>query len=67
MNIVVNGKDMDLKNDKITVLELIETLQIADKVMAAAINMEVVKKEDWKTREIKQNDKVEFLQFVGGG
>jgi hypothetical protein len=29
--------------------------------------MEVIKKEQWDTWKLKDGDKVEFLEFVGGG
>jgi len=35
--------------------------------MASAVNMEVVKKEQWQSHTLKEGDKVEFLRFVGGG
>ena len=41
--------------------------QIEDKVMAAAVNMEVVKKDEWTSFIPCDNDKIELLQFVGGG
>jgi sulfur carrier protein len=64
---VVNGKDIEIDIENITVLEMMKKLQVTDKVMAAAINMEVVKKDDWHSKLICDGDKVEFLQFVGGG
>jgi sulfur carrier protein len=66
IDVVVNGQSMQINKD-ITIQKLIENLQIQDKVMAAAINMEVVKKDAWEVTQIKENDKIEFLQFVGGG
>jgi len=66
MKIVVNGKELEFKNN-ITVKELLENLNIEQKVMAVAINMEIVKKDDWENHKIKDNDKVELLHFVGGG
>ncbi len=66
MKIVVNGKELDAKKD-ITVLELLKELKILDKTMAVAVNLKVVKKENWKDFVIKENDRVEFLNFVGGG
>jgi len=65
MNLIVNGKEKDT-NSK-TVQKLLDELDMNDKVMAVAVNMNVVKKEDWFTFEFSENDKVEFLQFVGGG
>jgi sulfur carrier protein len=35
--------------------------------MASAVNMEIVKKENWNNFIPKDNDKIELLQFVGGG
>jgi sulfur carrier protein len=35
--------------------------------MAAAVNMNIVKKDDWKSYIPKNDDKLELLQFVGGG
>jgi sulfur carrier protein len=46
---------------------LIKELGIENQVMAAAVNLNVVKKEDWKIYELKNGDSVEFLRFVGGG
>ena len=66
MKIVVNGKELDAKKD-ITVLQLLKELKILDKTMAVAVNLKVVKKENWKDFVIKENDRVEFLYFVGGG
>ena len=66
MNIVVNGKNFNF-DKSISVANLLEFLKIEDKVMAAAINMEIIKKSDWKSYKIADGDKVELLHFVGGG
>ncbi len=66
MQIIINGEDKQF-DDELTLQEIITSLKIEDKVMAAAINMEIVKKDDWKTYIPKDNDKLELLQFVGGG
>lgn len=66
MQLLINGEDKQFE-DNITLQEIITSLQIEDKVMAAAINMEIVKKDDWKSYIPKDNDKLELLQFVGGG
>jgi len=65
MQLIVNGKEKNTESK--TVQDLLDELEINDKVMAAAVNMDVVKKENWSTFELKEKDKVEFLQFVGGG
>ena len=66
MNIIVNGQDKDF-DENISLLSIMQELKIEDKVMAAAVNMEVVKKENWGTFQPKEDDKIELLHFVGGG
>ncbi len=66
MNVIVNGKDLTLE-DNTTVEKLLEKLEVKDKVMAVAINMEIVKKDNWTSHLIKSGDKIELLHFVGGG
>lgn len=66
MKLIVNGENKEF-NDNSTLQTVITELQIEDKVMAAAVNMEIVKKDEWKNYEVKEDDKLELLQFVGGG
>jgi sulfur carrier protein len=66
VKIIVNG-DMRECAEGTTLASLINDLGIKVKVMAAAVNMEVVKKDDWKSYVMKEDDKVELLHFVGGG
>lgn len=65
MKLIINGEEKETKSE--TISELLDELNIKDKVMASAINLEVVKKDNWQTYKLKENDRVEFLQFVGGG
>jgi sulfur carrier protein len=66
MKIVVNGKELEYK-DNITVEEILDNLNIKDKVMAVAVNMEIVKKDIWHSHKVKDSDVLELLHFVGGG
>ena len=66
MKLIINGEDKDVALDS-TLQEIITNLKIEDKVMAAAVNMDIVKKENWSTFIPKEDDKLELLQFVGGG
>jgi len=66
MNLIVNGEDKEYQT-QITLLELMQDLNIVDKVMAAAVNMNIVKQDVWNQHELNDGDKVELLDFVGGG
>ncbi len=66
MNLIVNGEEKQFEENS-TLQTIITNLKIEDKVMAAAVNMEIVKKDEWNTYIVKEDDKLELLQFVGGG
>ncbi len=66
IEVVVNGKKMEFPKGS-TIEDILNKLQIRDKVMATAVNLEVVKKENWQNFTPKDGDRIEFLQFVGGG
>lgn len=66
MILIINGKEKKFKNN-ISLKQIMKELKIIDKVMAAAVNMNVIKKENWENFKPKENDKIELLSFVGGG
>ena len=66
MLLTINGEAKTFE-EGVSLQEIITSLKIEDKVMAAAVNMNIVKKDDWKNFIPKDNDKIELLQFVGGG
>lgn len=66
MKITVNGETKEFENG-LSLQDIMQKLGIAEKVMAAAVNMEVVKKQEWQKFSPKEGDKIELLHFVGGG
>lgn len=66
MTLTING-EIKKFTEGLSLQEIITSLQIEDKVMAAAVNMEIVKKENWKDYRPVNDDKLELLQFVGRG
>jgi sulfur carrier protein len=66
MKLIINGETKEFLNES-TLKNIMENLKIEDKVMAAAVNMEIVKKENWDVFKPKEDDKIELLHFVGGG
>ena len=66
MRLIINGENKEF-NDGINLYQIVKELKIENKVMAAAVNMDIVKKENWKNFTPNEDDKIELLQFVGGG
>lgn len=66
MIVFINGKSFEFQTE-ISLKEAINRLQIEDKIMACALNLNVIKKDEWEKTILKDNDKIELLSFVGGG
>jgi len=66
IRIKINGIEKEIPQNT-TIKELLSSLNVLDKTMAVAVNMKIVKKDDWDKFVLKENDKVEALNFVGGG
>lgn len=65
MLIKLNGQIINTESKNI--LEILEEFNIESKSVAVAVNLEVVKKENWGSFFLKENDVVECLTFMGGG
>ena len=63
---MING-EIKTFDKELSLQELLELLSLEGKVMAAAVNMEIVKQDEWSRYRLKNNDKLELLDFVGGG
>ena len=66
MKIKINGIEKEIKKNT-TIKDLLSSLGVLEKTMAVAVNMKIVKKEDWDKFKLNEGDKVEALNFVGGG
>ena len=66
MNIIINGQTKEVKVN-ITLESLLNELSLNGKVMAAAVNMDIVKQDNWNSYQLNEGDKIELLDFVGGG
>jgi len=66
MQVIINGKAMEFQ-EKTTIEDILNKLSLDGKVMAAAVNMEIVKQDKWDEYVLEDNDRLELLDFVGGG
>lgn len=68
MKILVNGQEKVIDRE-VTVMELLEIMDVKFREvgLAVAINEEVVPKSEYTTRKVREGDRVEIVQLVGGG
>ncbi len=66
MTIIINGEEKEFTSN-LTLAKILVNLSLEGKVMAAAVNMEIVKQGSWDSYKLSDGDKLELLDFVGGG
>lgn len=66
MEVTINGEIKKFESS-ITLSEVLKELSLEGKVMAAAVNMTIVKQNSWEKYTLNEGDKIELLDFVGGG
>ena len=66
IKIRVNGKLSSI-NDNLSLLNLINLLKIPLKKVAIELNLEIVDKKKLNKINLKNNDKIEIVHFIGGG
>ncbi len=66
MKLLINGETKEFEKN-MSLLEVLQKLSLIGKVMAAAVNMEIVKQDSWGDYKLQDGDKLELLDFVGGG
>lgn len=66
MQLLINGENLEFKEAK-SIKEILKDLKIEDRIFAITLNSTLVKKEDYKSIFPNNGDRIEFLQFMGGG
>jgi thiamine biosynthesis protein ThiS len=65
MNVYVNGELREV--DATSLAELIAHLDLPVARIAIELNREVVRRSEWGSTMLKDEDKIEIVHFVGGG
>jgi len=65
MRLIINGENID--SNAGTVKELLDELKIVQGRVAVEVNLSIVKKDEYEGYRLKEGDKVEIVNFVGGG
>jgi sulfur carrier protein len=66
MTLVINGESRSIP-PIVNVAQLLDHLQIGQDRIAVEVNHKIVKRIEWQTTRLQNSDKVEIVQFVGGG
>ena len=65
MKIVLNGKETE--TESVTLLQIIRAFRFKPERVVAELNGQIVDKKDYNETRLNDNDKLELVQFVGGG
>jgi len=65
MQLTINGKVENLEVS--TVMDVLKTKDIDPQLVAVEVNTQMIDQENMGTTSLKENDKLEFLFFMGGG
>ena len=66
MNITINGEQHTLE-DEFNLQQLISMLELENKRLAIEVNQEIIPRSEHASYILKQDDKVEIVQAIGGG
>jgi len=66
MRLYVNGESTELSGTP-SLAELITQLDLPAARIAVELNREVVRRADWSSSMLKEDDRIEIVHFVGGG
>ena len=64
--IQLNGKKINISS-KLTVFDVLKKYKINEKKVAIELNGKILPKNNLKKKLIKNLDKIEIVQFIGGG
>jgi len=68
MEIKVNGKSQQFDSSAVTLTTVLLVNQVKNPDMVSVqLNGEFVKKTDYATKALNNNDEVEYIYFMGGG
>ena len=66
LRVYVNGESREVQGNP-SLAELITELDLPAARIAVEVNREVVRRGEWGSRMLQDEDKIEIVHFVGGG
>lgn len=66
MRVYINGESREVSGTP-SLAELISQLDLPSARIAIELNREVMRRNDWGTTVLRDDDRIEIVHFVGGG
>ena len=66
ITLIINGETRPIQGVS-NILELVRHLGISEDRIAVELNANIIRRRDWETTPVEDMDKLEIVQFVGGG
>lgn len=67
MNLTVNGRDVQLPDRVITVRDLLDHFKLNKEMAIVELNQSILDKTTRDDAALSDGDRIEIVQFVGGG
>ena len=64
--IQLNGKKIKIQRN-LSIKDLIKKYELKENKIAIELNGTILPKDHYKNKKVKNNDKIEIVQFIGGG
>ena len=64
--IQLNGKKVVIKSN-FSIFDLLKKYKLSNKIVAIELNGIIISKENYKKKYLKNKDKLEIVNFIGGG
>ena len=64
--IQLNGKKVKIQRN-LGIKDLIKKYRLKENKIAIELNGTILPKDHYKNKKVKNNDKIEIVQFIGGG
>ena len=65
MNIILNGETKEINSPSLA--ELLQTLNLNPEKIVVECNGQIISRDQYNNTILKDNDRLELVQFVGGG
>jgi sulfur carrier protein len=65
MEIIVNGQKET--TPPCSIAELVTNKGLAPRALVVELNQQIIKQQQWPIIQLKEDDRLELLSFVGGG